>query len=255
LVRLIASIAGALLIVAVGVACGGGDNGAETRDDVAQVRTAVESVERAMHEGDWPKLYTLFDGKTREQCGLDRFVAAGPIAAQFFTGLSIEVTDISVQGDTATVDLSAKPAGWEATPSTWDFVREDGEWRLRWDLSQWCALPNSGGTPGPTAPPITPQATASAAAPQVTPAALGCPDCRVKGGDELEVTAADIQLGPDGKYYIPDRGDGCAYRETYRGPVPWVGGVEVEEVMLWAPGCEVGWSYHPATGRVNPVIS
>jgi hypothetical protein len=72
---------------------------------------------------------------------------------------------------------------------------------------------------------------------------LGCPNCPVKAFDQLETTAADVQVDSDGKYYIPDRGDGCAYRETGRSA----------GVMLWAPGCELGWAYYPETGRVNPV--
>jgi hypothetical protein len=95
----------------------------------------------------------------------------------------------------------------------------------------------------------SPEPTTSPTTPASTRGALGCPDCAVKGRDQLEVTAEDIQLGPDGKYYIPDRGDGCAYRETgralFRG---------VEEVALWAPGCEEGRIYEAATGRVRVVI-
>ena len=81
-----------------------------------------------------------------------------------------------------------------------------------------------------------------------------CPCWEVKGGKQLEVTAAAIQLGPDGKYYIPDRGDGCAYRETGRSMLPGPGSVKVEVVFLWAPGCEMGWTYEPATGRLNATI-
>lgn len=93
-------------------------------------------------------------------------------------------------------------------------------------------------TPDPTAPPSTAQPTRGA---------LGCVDCRVKGGQALRVTAEDVQLGPDVKYYIPDRGDGCAYREDMRG----IWELGVEEVVLRAPGCEVFWVYLPATGEVQ----
>jgi hypothetical protein len=98
------------------------------------------------------------------------------------------------------------------------------------------------------------QATRAATTTQVTQGVLGCPDC-VKAGDQLEVTTADIQLGEDGKYYIADRGDGCAYRETARTPARVIGALQLPEMaMLWADDCEVGYSYEPTTGRLNAVV-
>ncbi|UCH87650.1 MAG: hypothetical protein JSU97_04515 [Dehalococcoidia bacterium] len=104
--------------------------------------------------------------------------------------------------------------------------------------------PAAAATPEPSPEPATaPTVT------QPTRGALGCVDCWVKGGQALRVTAEDIQLGPDNKYYVADRGDGCAYREDMRG----VWELGVEEVILRAPGCEVFWIYVPATGEVKPV--
>lgn len=94
----------------------------------------------------------------------------------------------------------------------------------------------------------TQQATASSVTPEVTGGMLGCPDC-VKAADQLAVAAEDVQLGLDGKYYVADRGDGCAYRETGRAEL-----LGVEKVFLWADGCEGGWDYEPATGLVIPLI-
>lgn len=85
----------------------------------------------------------------------------------------------------------------------------------------------------------------------VVPAAPGCPGCRVKASDQLPVEAKDIQVGADGKYFIPDRGDGCLYRETARGQSPEGG----QSVALWAPGCEVGWRFDLATGELHPMIA
>jgi hypothetical protein len=119
------------------------------------------------------------------------------------------------------------------------------------------ATPTSAAYPTaePTTQLATPDASPSGLAGQGTPVPLGCPSCPVKAGDELDVSAEDVQLGLDDKYYIPDRGDGCAYRETGRAPAQVVGEMRLEgEVMLWAPGCEIGWAYEPTTGRVNPVI-
>jgi len=60
-----------------------------------------------------------------------------------------------------------------------------------------------------------------------------------------EMSAAEIQLGEDGKYFIPDRGDGCLYTERGREPpMELSGGIVLPEVViLWADaskGCERG---------------
>jgi hypothetical protein len=102
-----------------------------------------------MHEGDWRQVYTFFDEESRKQCGLEQFLTAGERAAGFLTGLSMDVTHIAVEGDTATAEVMVTPSWGEATANTWELVREDGEWRLRWDVSAWCAVPNNGETPGP----------------------------------------------------------------------------------------------------------
>ena len=101
-------------------------------------------------------------------------------------------------------------------------------------------------TPAPQ-PEATP--TGEARGP-VVPAAPGCPECRVKASDQLPVEAKDIQLGADGKYFIPDRGDGCRYEETGRGP----GISGFDEVFLWAPHCEGGWTFVPSTGQLRRTI-
>lgn len=146
-VGLAARIAGALLIVALvlAVGCGDGGEGPEAGDDVAEVRAAIEACKKAMHEGDWAKLYTLYDEQSKKECPLEQFLAAAELGAEFLTGLSIEVTNISVQGDSATAELVVEPSGWEATPNTWELVREDGQWRFRADLGAgWCGMLNRG---------------------------------------------------------------------------------------------------------------
>ena len=79
--------------------------------------------------------------------------------------------------------------------------------------------------------------------------ALGCVECEVKGGQALRLTAEDIQLGSDGKYYVPDRGDGCSYRQVEWGPLRTEGWVTLHD-----PACEVFWTYLPATGEGQPWI-
>jgi len=104
---------------------------------------------------------------------------------------------------------------------------------------------DSSPTPAVTPEP-SPEPTAAPASREFTPVPLGCPDCAVKGGHQLPVRAEDIQLGADGKYYVPDRGDGCTYREVDWGPLRSVGWVTLHD-----PDCEVWWEYLPATGEVQ----
>jgi hypothetical protein len=102
---------------------------------------------------------------------------------------------------------------------------------------------------------VVPTATPTAAL-AATPAlgALSCPDCPVKADAQLEVTAADIQLGKEGKYFIPDRGDGCAYVEIARSPATTIAGRSFpEQVTLQAEGCELMWDYEPSTGDIKPL--
>lgn len=69
---------------------------------------------------------------------------------------------------------------------------------------------------------------------------------------EAGVTVEEIQLGADGLYSIPDRGDGCAYTERGReDATPFSPAV----VALWSdgPGCELGFFFEPATGEVRLV--
>jgi hypothetical protein len=143
----LARIAGALLMVtlALAVGCGDGAKGPDAGDDAAEARAVIEAYKKAMHEGDWPKLYTLYDEQCRKECPLEEFLAAAELGAEFLTGLSIEVTNISVQGHTATAELMVEPSGWEATPNTWELVRQDGQWRLRGPPgTECCGMLNPG---------------------------------------------------------------------------------------------------------------
>jgi len=47
-----------------------------------------------------------------------------------------------------------------------------------------------------------------------------------------EVSLADVQQDAEGRFFIPDQGDGCAYFETGRTGL---------DVGLWAEGCETGF--------------
>ncbi len=65
---------------------------------------------------------------------------------------------------------------------------------------------------------------------------------------QLPVKAADIQQGPDGKLFVPDRGDGCGFQEIMRKDFDGR-----EWVLLGNPECEMAWRYAPDTGEVAPV--
>ncbi|MCJ7509405.1 MAG: hypothetical protein MUP14_00750 [Dehalococcoidia bacterium] len=65
---------------------------------------------------------------------------------------------------------------------------------------------------------------------------------------QLPVRAADIQVGADGKLFVPDRGDGCPLHETDR---KTFGGREW--VLLDNSSCGLAWEYAPDTGEVVPV--
>jgi hypothetical protein len=104
------------------------------------------------------------------------------------------------------------------------------------------------GPPSPT-PAATPEPSPEPAVlPTTAPStrgALGCVDCRVKARDQLKVTAEDLRLGKDGKYYVPDRGDGCAYEQDTSSS--W-------GLVLRAPGCEMFWVQVSEPGELRPVI-
>jgi hypothetical protein len=99
-------------------------------------------------------------------------------------------------------------------------------------------------TPAVTAEP-SPGAAVPSPVPEATWGPLGCLNCPVKAADQLRVTAEDIQLGKDGKYFVPDRGDGCAYEQDTS--TAW-------GLVLRAPGCEMFWVQVSVGGEVHGVI-
>ena len=70
----------------------------------------------------------------------------------------------------------------------------------------------------------------------------------VPASAQLPVEAADIQVGPNGKLFVADRGDGCplseVMRKTFEGR---------EWVLLGNPSCSLYWRCAPDTGEVAPV--
>jgi hypothetical protein len=66
----------------------------------------------------------------------------------------------------------------------------------------------------------------------------------------MAVTAQDVKQDADGKYYIPDRGDGCEYREQLR-----FSSQGKDWVLLGDPNCEFFVHYAPDTGELLTLIS
>jgi hypothetical protein len=63
---------------------------------------------------------------------------------------------------------------------------------------------------------------------------------------------SEIKTGPDGKYYIPDRGDGCPWAESGRFPQP-----DGRLKILLETECSgnLGFWYFPETGEIILVVS
>lgn len=72
-------------------------------------------------------------------------------------------------------------------------------------------------------------------------------------GGQLPVAPGDIQLRADGKYFVPDRGDGCAYEEVSR----YTNDAGALVVGLQAPNCSAPlqhvFLFVPDTGELEPI--
>jgi len=74
----------------------------------------------------------------------------------------------------------------------------------------------------------------------------------IPASQQLPVTAKDIQQGPDGKYFVGERGDCCGLQEIVKLNLEGR-----EWVLLGNPSCEVYWRYDPKTEEVvaSPVMT
>jgi len=95
-----------------------------------------------------------------------------------------------------------------------------------------------GATPTPPFPGLTPNPTQ----PPWSPVPTRRP--------QLPVNVQDIKKDAQGKYFVPDRGDGCFYRETKRGMIDGQ-----DTVVLGAEGCDIFYWYRPDTQTLISVIS
>lgn len=77
---------------------------------------------------------------------------------------------------------------------------------------------------------------------------------------QLDVDGSDIVVEPDGKLSVPDRGDGCVYKEVIRGEaeVDAEGNgarKAAEVVVLQDPSCDIFYWYVPSTGTTKALIA
>jgi hypothetical protein len=94
--------------------------------------------------------------------------------------------------------------------------------------------------PTPTLP-VTPEPT-----PTATPLTMGVPR-----KDDIP-SASEVKQDADGKYFIPDRGDGCPWTESVRNT-----SADGEITVFFETECpaDFWWSYRPSTGEIDGVIS
>lgn len=110
------------------------------------------------------------------------------------------------------------------------------------------ALPTD--TPEPTATTAPPSPTAPAALPTALPTKIPLQPRR-----DLP-TAAEIMVDANGKYFIPDRGDGCPWFEHTRGTIALADpkGATFTEVIFTTPcDADFSWVYRVETGELIPM--
>jgi hypothetical protein len=98
--------------------------------------------------------------------------------------------------------------------------------------------------PQPTDVPTQPPAT------EAPPTVEATPDTRVAIRDLP--TRDQIQLGPDGKYFIADRGDGCVWHERLRETDPDIG---LEVILGTDCPADFGITFRPNSGEVFILMS
>lgn len=91
-----------------------------------------------------------------------------------------------------------------------------------------CGGSSGGGSPSPSvAATVTPTQAPTATSPEPTEAATS----NRPVADMNPPGVREFQVGPDGRYFVAERGDGCAWSEVYRGTIT-VGGENINEVIL-----------------------
>lgn len=119
--------------------------------------------------------------------------------------------------------------------------------------AQTAATPAAPATTIPTptitvVPPVQPEPGAAPGEPMAPTVVAPLPPSvhHVVAGDQIGARPADVNLGTDGTYQIPDRGDGCSYREVAR-----LENGGKTRVVLQSLNCEVFFRYEPATGQLT----
>ncbi len=112
------------------------------------------------------------------------------------------------------------------------------------------ATPLPTDTPEPAPTTVPPSPTAQAAAPTALPTKIPFQPRR-----DLP-TVAEIMVDANGKYFIPDRGDGCPWFEYKRETIPLVDpkGTAFTEVIFTTPcDADFSWVYRVETGELIPM--
>ena len=111
--------------------CGGGEEPDETRGDAKQAAQVVQSLNRAIAGRDFRLICDeLFAAEVRAQAGGDDCPA---LLRRTTSGLSnprIELTEIAVKGDRATVEVVTTARGQARAPDKIELVRERGRFRI-----------------------------------------------------------------------------------------------------------------------------
>jgi len=107
----------------------------------------------------------------------------------------------------------------------------------------------------PTYPPPTPCRGDSCPTPTPMPPPP-TPAAAVGGPRHDLPQPSEILLGADGKYFMPDRGDGCSWVERQRRVVPrGVREGQIEITLSSSCPSDFWWVYYPDSGEVFPLVS
>ena len=118
----------ALMVVSVG--CGSGSS------DESKIKDTVNGFFGAISDGDYEKLFDYYAGAgqmTQEQ----KDQAVELLKTFMPSGIEIKVKSIEkvkVTGDTATASVVITMAGTDTPAQDFNFVKEDGSWKLQYDL-------------------------------------------------------------------------------------------------------------------------
>ena len=118
----------ALMVVSVGCA---------SSSDESKIKSTVNGFFDAISDGDYEDAFDYVAGA--DQLSQEQKDAAVALLKQFMpTGVEIKVKSIDVgevKDDKATASVVVTMAGTDSPAQDFDFVKEDGSWKIEYDLS------------------------------------------------------------------------------------------------------------------------